>query len=512
MYADDTIAAIATAAGPGGVGIVRASGPHCARIAHTVFLRRHSPAGHGSQEWLSHHLYYGDVVDAAGVALDTGLAVFMRGPRSYTGEDVLELHCHGSPVALRRVLARVLGCGARPAEKGEFTKRAFLNGRIDLAQAEAVIDMVRSRTDAGAALAARQLSGHLSEHLTDLRSRLIQLKALLEAQIDFSEEDFEVDSSQLSATLADCTSAVNRLLDTYRHGKLIRDGLRVAIIGKPNVGKSSLLNALLGEARAIVTPVAGTTRDSIDETADFDGLPVVLSDTAGLRSPDQADLVERLGMQRTTAKIAAADVVLTVLDASQSVDSDDRSVLEAAHGLPQIIVLNKIDLGPAVGVGSAGPSAEGFGPLAGPLAVGSLCAAVSDKLLGPAVGVGSAGPSAEGFGPQAGPLANGHSVVRVSAKERIGLGDLRRAVVNEVTGRSTPDSDVPVLTNLRHHEALTKAVESLKLVGLSLSEGRPADLVAVDVQDAIDHIGTVTGSITTEEVLDRVFAEFCIGK
>ncbi len=464
MYADDTIAAIATPAGPGGVGIVRASGPHCVRIADTVFLRRGSPDGHGRQDWVSHHLYYGDVVDAAGLALDSGLAVFMRGPRSYTGEDVLELHCHGSPVALRRVLARVLSCGARPAEKGEFTKRAFLNGRIDLAQAEAVIDMVRSRTDAGAALAARQLSGQLSEHLTDLRSRLIQLKALLEAEIDFSEEDFEIDSSQLSTTLADCTRAVTRMLDTYRHGKLIRDGLRVAIIGKPNVGKSSLLNALLGEERAIVTPVAGTTRDWIDETADFDGLPVVLSDTAGLRSPDRADLVERLGMQRTTAKIADADIVLTVLDASQSVDSDDRSVLEVAQGMPQIIVLNKIDLEPALGVGSAGP------------------------------------------------LGNDHAVVRVSATQRIGLGDLRRAVVNEVTGRTTPGGDVPVLTNVRHHEALTKAVESLKLVGQSLSEGRPADLVAVDVQDAIDHIGAVTGSITTEEVLDRVFAEFCIGK
>ena len=467
MYADDTIAAIATPMGPGGVGIVRLSGPLCAAIAAEVFSRqrrtKERSSKDGAEEWVSHHLYSGAIVDGAGNALDSGLAVFMRRPRSYTGEDVLELHCHGSPVGLRRVLARVLSCGARAAEKGEFTKRAFLNGRLDLAQAEAVIEMVRARTDAGATVAAQQLSGRLSEHLTALRARLIDLRALLEAQIDFSEEDFHIDTAELVATLDDCTAAIRELLDTYRHGKLIRDGLRVAIIGKPNVGKSSLLNALLGEERAIVTPLAGTTRDSIDETADFDGLPVVLSDTAGLRAHDDAELVERLGMQRTQAKVAEADMVLTVLDASQPLDHADHQVLETAGGMRQIIVLNKIDLDPKASLDTEA-------------------------------------------------IANGHAVVCVSATQRLGLAELRRAVVVEATGETMLCGNLPVLTNVRHHDALAKASKSLQLARQSLLEARPADLVAVDVQNAVDDIATVTGAITTEDVLDRIFAEFCIGK
>ena len=268
----------------------------------------------------------------------------MRAPRSYTGEDVLELHCHGSPVGLRRVLACALRNGARLAEPGEFTKRAFLNGRIDLTQAEAVIDMVRARTSAGAVLAAEQLSGRLSDYLSELRGQVIRLKALLEAQIDFSEEDFDVGGGELLTAVAECIAPIEKLLDSYQHGKIMRDGVRVAIIGKPNVGKSSLLNALLGEERAIVTPIAGTTRDAIDELVDFDGVPVVLSDTAGLRDADEAETVERIGMQRTTSRIAGAQLLLTVLDASRPLDAQDDAVLRAHAAAAQVIVLNKIDL------------------------------------------------------------------------------------------------------------------------------------------------------------------------
>ena len=458
MYTDDTIAAIATRPGHGGVGIIRVSGPLASHVAAALFVRSHEPEG-----WESHHLYHGHIVDTCGAPLDEGLAVLMRAPRSFTGEDVLELHCHGSPVGLRRVLARVLSNGARLAEPGEFTKRAFLNGRIDLAQAEAVIDLVRARTTAGASLAAEQLSGRLSEYVSDLRGRVIRLKALLEAQIDFSEEDFDVSIADLLATIDACLVPLENLLATYQHGKIMRDGVHVAIIGKPNVGKSSLLNAILGEERAIVTPIAGTTRDAIDEAVDFDGVPVVLSDTAGLRDAEEADTVERVGMQRTASRIAGAQLLLTVLDASQPLDGRDESVLHTHAGTAQVIVLNKTDL-PQV-------TAEA----------------------------------------EVRRVANGHPIVSVSAKQHTGLDDLRRVVLAHVAGGGAVPN-APVLTNLRHVDALTKARNSLWLARESIVTQRPPDLVAVDVQDAIDHIGTVTGVITSEDVLDRVFSEFCVGK
>ena len=457
MYADETIAAIATPPGSGGVAIVRISGRNCIAIADAVFAG-HDPA----EQWTSHRLYRGRMLDSGGAVVDEGLAVIMRAPHSYTGEDVLELHCHGSPAVVRQVLARALSCGARAAQPGEFTKRAFLNGRLDLAQAEAVIELVSARTTSAAQLAARQLSGYLSAHLDDLRTRLIHVKALLEAQIDFSDEDFEVTPAELLNAVDICSSCVDHVISTYRHGKLIRDGIRVAIIGKPNVGKSSLLNALLGEERAIVTPIAGTTRDAIEEAADFDGIPVVLTDTAGLRQMEHADPVERMGMQRTSGAIAEAQLVLPVFDASAPLDAEDRAVLDAARGLPAVLVLNKVDLGTPV----------------------FDVAAFSD----------------------------GMPVVQVSAKQRIGLAELRRAVVSTATHGLTMEHTGPVLTNVRHYAALSHAAESLRLARQSIGEGRPADLVAVDVQDAIDHVGAITGVVTGDDVLDRIFSEFCIGK
>jgi len=458
MYADDTIAAIATAAGQAGVGIVRVSGRLATDIATRVFTGARPPSG-----WESHRLYVGRVVDGNGTTLDQGLAVLMRQPRSYTGEDVLELHCHGSPVVLRTVLGRVLGCGARLAEPGEFTKRAFLNGRLDLAQAEAVIDMIRARTNAGAALAAAQLSGRLSESVTRLRDDLITLKSLIEAQIDFSEEDFVVNHREMIHTCALCIEYIEGLLTTYERGRIVRDGLRVAIVGKPNVGKSSLLNALLGDERAIVTPIAGTTRDVIEEAADFDGVPVVLSDTAGLRESQDADVVERIGMERTAAAIGEAALILAVLDTSAPLDDEDRLVLDSVATVPHLVVLNKMDLPNRV-------AADGSEP-----------------------------------------VLNGRRTVAVSAAARRGLDQLRRAVL-DLTAAPPAEPGGPVLVRVRHVDALRKAVASLQLARRSIRDERPAELVAVDVQDAIDHLGAITGAITSEDVLDRIFAEFCIGK
>lgn len=459
MYADDTIAAVATPPGPGGIGIVRVSGSLSAVIAGRLFAPSLQPAS-----WVSHHLYHGHIVNADGNVLDEGLAVLMRRPRSYTGEDVLELHCHGSPVLLRHVLGQALRCGARLAEPGEFTKRAFLNGRIDLAQAEAVLDVVRARTTAAAARAAQQLTGRLSDHLGTIRTQLVGLKALLETQIDFAEEDIDVSTERMISTAHACIVTIQNLIATSAHGMLLRDGLRVAIIGKPNVGKSSLLNALLGVDRAIVTPIAGTTRDSIEEAADFDGVPVILTDTAGLRAAGQAGAVERLGIERTTAKMATSDVLLPVLDASAALDTEDHAMLAATAGVPQVIVLNKSDLPKGL----------------------------SDAELETRAG--------------------NCLVVAVSAKERSGLEALRRAVVAQVRPGNGFDTSGPMLTNLRHRNALEKARESLCLARESMQRSQPADLIAVDVQDAIDYMGEVTGGMTSEDVLDRIFSEFCIGK
>jgi len=457
MYADETIAAIATPPGAGGIGVVRLSGRRCVAVADAVFA-----GARPAHQWSSHRLYHGRIVDDAGAVLDDGLAVLMRAPQSYTGEDVLELHCHGSPVVLRRVLARVLSCGARAAEPGEFTKRAFLNGRLDLAQAEAVIALVRARTNGAALLAAQQLTGQLSRQLDELRSRLIHLKALLEAQIDFADDEVTVEAAELFNGIDICVASANILLETYMRGRLARDGVRVAIIGKPNVGKSSLLNALLGEERALVTPIAGTTRDAIEEAADFDGIPVVLTDTAGLRQMEHADPIERLGMQRTNGKIAQAQLLLPVVDASAPLDAEDLAVLQAARGLPAVVVLNKIDLG------------------------------------APVIDLGC--------------VTNGTPLVQVSATQRLGLTELRRAVVDAVAGGAQMEQHGPLLANERHYAALTQAVESLRLARESVESGQPADLVAVDVQDALDHIGAITGVVTSEDVLDRIFSEFCIGK
>jgi tRNA modification GTPase len=450
MYAEDTIAAIATARGPGGIGIVRVSGPLVERIADTVVARGCALG------WESHRLYPARLLRHDGVTIDRVLAVLMRAPCTYTGEDVLEVHCHGSPAVLDRAMQAVLQAGARPAVAGEFTKRAFLNGKIDLVQAEAIADLVSARSEDTVQMAADHLLGGLSRRLENLRRQLIDVKAKLELQIDFSDEEVDLDEAEVLRALEGAAGEVRSLLGTYRHGRLVREGIRVAIVGRPNVGKSSLLNALLGNDRAIVTPIPGTTRDVIEENADFEGITVVLSDTAGLR--DVPDEIERMGVERARQVAQVADVRLVVMD--RSLPSDvPAEMFDVDH---TIAVLNKIDLP------SAWREVE-----------------VSN-------------------------LRDHYRLVEVSATGGLGLDVLRKAVVATAGGQ--PVDGMPTLSRARQRDALAKADDCLTAAVSSLKEKTPIDLVAVDVQAALDHVGSVTGIVTSEEVLDLIFAEFCIGK
>ena len=450
MYEVDTIAAIATPPGPGGIGVVRVSGPLATALAETVF------AGRRTGSWHSHRLYAGGIRGADGAVVDTGLAVLMRAPNSYTGEDVLELHCHGSPVVLEQVLRALLAGGARPAQAGEFTKRAFLNGKLDLTQAEAVMALVGARTADAAQVAAAQLSGGLGTRLGGIRERLVRAKAHVEAQLDFGDEDVGLDPTALAGDVAAAATEVDALLATAARGELLQRGLRVALRGRPNAGKSSLLNALVGSERAIVSAEPGTTRDVIEVGVDVAGVPVVLIDTAGLR--DTVDAIERLGVARAEEAAATADVVLLVLDTARPL-AEQTALLGRGDA---VAVLNKCDL----------PTRW----------------SAADEAT----------------------VAAAHPCVRVSATAPIGLDALRQGLLARA-GAQWADN-LPPLTSARQREALARVAGSLAAARAALDAGLPPELIAVDLQAALEHIGTVTGAVTSEDVLDAIFREFCIGK
>src|SRR2546427_2027773 len=340
MYKEDTIAAVATPMGEGGVAVVRVSGPDAQRIAREIFSRSGGRNGH----LRSHTLHHGVIrAPESGAVLDEVLLVLMRKPRSYTGEDVVEVHCHGGPLIVRQVLELILSRGARHAEPGEFTKRAFLNGRMDLAQAEAVLDLIRARTEKGARLALEQVRGELSKWVGDLREELLDILVQVEAAVDFPEEEIELlQREELARKMAALREKISRIIASYDWGRLFREGARICIVGRPNVGKSSLLNALLGEERVIVTPVPGTTRDVIEEGINLSGLPVVLWDTAGIR--ETQDEVEKIGVGFSLRHLAEAEAVLVVLDGSAPLTTQDETVLKATTEKKGLAVINKSDL------------------------------------------------------------------------------------------------------------------------------------------------------------------------
>jgi tRNA modification GTPase len=458
MYREDTIAAVATPVGEGGIGIVRISGPDAERIATALFVRATAENG----RLKSHMLHYGTIRDPkTDKDLDQVLLTIMRKPRSYTGEDVVEVHCHGGVFVVRRILGLILSEGARHAEPGEFTKRAFLNGRVDLAQAEAVLDLIEARTEKGADLALAQVKGELSNWVSDLREELLDILAQVEAAIDFPEEDIELlDRPALISKIEGLREKIIVITKTYDWGRLIREGARVCICGRPNVGKSSLFNALLGTERVIVTPTPGTTRDVIEESINLDGLPVVLWDTAGIR--ETADQVEQIGVNLSLQHFDKSEAVLVVLDGSAILTDDDRVFLSSAEAKKGLIVINKIDLERAVDLA------------------------------------------------QLGQAAGNKKLVMVSARHGQGLQDLRNSLRELILDADREPTFV--LTNLRHKTALLRGEQALADTVAVLSEMRPTELVAVTLQQARESLEEVVGVIHSENILELIFSKFCVGK
>ena len=461
MLLSDTIAAIATPHGEGGIGIVRVSGSLAVSIACKIFKSPHhaSPA-----DFPSHTLNYGHIVDPIkGNIVDEVMLSVMRAPKSYTAEDVVEFNCHGGSVPLTTVLDLTLQAGARIAEPGEFTRRAFLNGRIDLAQAEAVADLIRSKTNLARQLAVDGLTGRISSEVNFLNEKLANLLAEVEASIDFPEEELDfLNLDAMRQTVKAIQEGLEQLIATASDGKIVRDGINIAILGKPNVGKSSLLNRLLKSSRAIVTEIPGTTRDSIEETLNLRGIPVNLTDTAGIRRTE--DIVEQQGVERSKSYLDRAALILMVFDASQLLTDLDIELLEEASSRSAILVLNKMDL--------------------------PIATTPKDLQL---------------YAPE-------KTVIQTSMLHGAGIEELRSAVLQHVIGGDFVLGDSPIITNVRHDDALRRAQASLSHAIESLDAKMPTELIAVDLRSSLDAIGEIVGKTTTEDILDRIFSQFCIGK
>jgi tRNA modification GTPase len=454
---EDTIVAIATPLGEGGLAIIRISGREALPIADCCF----QPAGQTSakpSQATTHTLHYGHIV-RDGQVIDEALLSVMRAPRTFTREEVVEISCHGGILAAKSVLETVLAAGARLAEPGEFTRRAFLNGRLDLTQAEAVADLIQARTDLALAAANEQLAGRLSQRIGRLRDELLSSLAHVEAHIDFPDEDIAPDTREsLTARLERGVAFMDELLRTAEEGRILRRGIRGAIIGRPNVGKSSLLNLLLGHERAIVSPTAGTTRDTIEETANVRGLPVVFIDTAGLR--EAADGIEQEGIRRSHETASRAELILHVLDGSEPFVPEDAQYLERFASAKRIVVRNKIDL-PA-------------------------------RLKLPA---DLAGP-----------------VVEVCSLTGQGLEELKDAVKQLFWAGAIEAEMAQVMINARHRDALRRARAATVLTTEALRNGVALDLISVDLRTAVQAVGEIVGQTATEDLLDSIFSRFCIGK
>nr|WP_288564091.1 tRNA uridine-5-carboxymethylaminomethyl(34) synthesis GTPase MnmE [uncultured Romboutsia sp.] len=459
MFIDDTIAAIATAPGEGGIGIIRISGEKSLQVAQSIFK---SKSGKMIKDYNARTLIYGTVVDNEKV-IDEVLVAYMKGPNSYTAEDVIEINCHGGFISVKKILELILSKGVRLAEAGEFTKRAFLNGRIDLSQAEAIIDVIKSKTDMAHEVAQSQLEGSLAKKIKDLRMNVTEVLAHLEVSIDFAEEDVEEITYQtLEEKALELRNEIKKLYDTAESGKILRDGLKTVIVGKPNVGKSSLLNSILGENRAIVTDIAGTTRDVIEEFVNIKGIPLKIVDTAGIRETE--DVVEKIGVEKSRESFSTADLVIMVLDASRKLSEEDMEILESLKNKKTIVLLNKMDLEPQIEL---------------------------EKI--------------EEF-------VNSEDIIKISALKHQGIEELQDKIEAMVYHGSVKNSSNLMITNSRHKDALFKAYESINDAISAIEQRMPYDFIEVDLKNIWDYLGYINGDTVREDLLDTIFANFCIGK
>ena len=459
MFIDDTIAAIATAPGEGGIGIIRISGEKSLQVAESIFK---SVTGKLIKDYNTRTLIYGTVVDGEKV-IDEVLVAYMKGPKSYTGEDVIEINCHGGFISVKKILELILSKDVRLADAGEFTKRAFLNGRIDLSQAEAIIDVIKAKTDKAHEVAQSQLEGSLSKKIRELRFKVTEVLAHLEVSIDFAEEDVEeITYKTLRENAEDIKREIKKLYDTSESGKILRDGLKTVIIGKPNVGKSSLLNSILGENRAIVTDIAGTTRDVIEEFVNIKGIPLKIVDTAGIRETE--DIVEKIGVERSKESYNTADLVIMVLDSSRPLSQEDREILETLENKKTIVLLNKTDLPQQIDI---------------------------DELS---------------------KYVDCSSIIKISALQHKGIEELQDKIEAMVYKGSVKNSSNLMITNSRHKDALLKAYESINDAISAIDQNMPYDFIEVDFKNIWDYLGYINGDTVKEDLLDTIFANFCIGK
>lgn len=457
----EPIAAIATAVGESAISIVRISGKGALEIADKVFRKAGNKA-FSFRTADSHTAHYGRMINANGEMIDELMAIVYKSPRSFTMEDCVEFNCHGGVIVTETVLETLLDAGCRLAEAGEFTRRAFLNGRIDLVQAEAIGEMIHAKTNAAYRSALAHLKGDLSKKLSALREDLLNACSMLELELDFGEEDVAFQSrDDLKAKMNDLNNTLTELADSFKFGKLVQEGVRTAIVGKPNAGKSTLLNALLGKERAIVSDVAGTTRDYIEESLVIDGVLFKLIDTAGLRAT--FDRIEDEGIRRSYEKIEEADLILYLVDSSQPVDDNELKEIEALKAKNQnakfLLVLNKSDKHSEMKV-------------------------VLENL----------------------------NKVRISALTREGIGELKTEMKSLALGAEKLSDASTMLTNLRHYEAIRNALQSLAQAQRQVGVGAPTELIASDLRDSLHHIGTITGKVSTDDILNNIFSKFCIGK
>jgi tRNA modification GTPase trmE len=452
----DTIAAISTPKGEGGIAIIRISGDKSFEILDKIFVKKNPNANLGFYK-----LNYGFIKDGE-KTVDEVMAVRLKAPKSYTCEDIVEINCHGGTLISEKVLELVLRNGARHAESGEFTKRAFMNGRIDLSQAEAVMDIIQGKTEKSVSLSLDQLRGDLRDKVNQFKKALLDITAHVNVVLDYPEEGIDDPlPAELRNNLEKVYEEANRLIDSYDTGKKIKEGIKTVIVGKPNVGKSTLLNALLHEERAIVTHVAGTTRDVIEEIINIKGVPLVLVDTAGIRKTD--DIVENIGVEKSKQFIGKADLVLLVLDASKELENEDIEVINQIKENKKkvIVLLNKIDLNKKINL--AGHNLE--------------------------------------------------NIVEISAKDNIGIEDMQEKIYSYIVEEDVENSSEKlIITNIRHKTALEKTKDAIKNIFETIDMGLPMDLISVDLKEALDSLSEITGEISSEDILDHVFGNFCVGK